>query len=104
MVMYNFDETLTAAIPMRLKQMASGVYLPCGPRKGVFLYKDEEFVPHVVTDMEFGVAPEILDVRCATALTAASSAIPACMTTNTTPPFPNGARITMTWSFRSSCA
>ena len=112
---YNFDEIIDRRHTNALNTDGfRGYIFHAGPEK-VFAFKDEEFVRMWVADMEFAVAPEILDAlraridrrNCGAARvrTAASSAIPACMTTNITARSPSGAAITMTGAFpRSSCA
>ena len=103
---YNFDEIIDRRHTNALNTDGfRGYIFHAGPEK-VFPYKDEEFVRMWVADMEFGVAPEILDALRGTAVsTAASSAIPACITTNITMLSPNGAETTTIGaSLKSSCA
>ena len=100
---YNFDEIIDRRHTNALNTDGfRGYIFHAGPEK-VFAFKDEEFVRMWVADMEFGVAPEILEAL--RARIAAFLAIPACMTMNTITPSPNGARIIMTGAFpKSSCA
>lgn len=59
--MYNFDEIIDRRNTNALNTDGfRGYIFHAGPEK-VFPYKDEEFVRMWVADMEFGVAPEILD-------------------------------------------
>lgn len=59
--MYNFDEIIDRRGTNALNTDGfRGYIFHAGPEK-VFPYKDEEFVRMWVADMEFGVAPEILD-------------------------------------------
>ena len=59
--MYNFDEIIDRKGTNALNTDGfRGYILHSGPEK-VFPYKDDEFVRMWVADMEFGVAPEILD-------------------------------------------
>lgn len=59
--MYNFDEIIDRRHTNALSTDGfRGYIFHAGPEK-VFPYKDEEFVRMWVADMEFGVAPEILD-------------------------------------------
>lgn len=59
--MYNFDEIIDWRNTNALNTDGfRGYIFHAGPEK-VFPYKDEEFVRMWVADMEFGVAPEILD-------------------------------------------
>ena len=59
--MYNFDEIIDRRGTNALNTDGFRQYIfHAGPEK-VFPYKDEEFVRMWVADMEFGVAPEILD-------------------------------------------
>lgn len=59
--MYNFDEIIDRKNTNALNTDGfRGYIFHAGPEK-VFPYKDEEFVRMWVADMEFGVAPEILD-------------------------------------------
>lgn len=58
---YNFDEIIDRRHTNALNTDGfRGYIFHAGPEK-VFPYKDEEFVRMWVADMEFGVAPEILD-------------------------------------------
>ena len=58
---YNFDEIIDRRHTNALNTDGFRSYIfHAGPEK-VFPYKDEEFVRMWVADMEFGVAPEILD-------------------------------------------
>ena len=58
---YNFDEIIDRRHTNSLNTDGfRGYIFHAGPEK-VFPYKDEEFVRMWVADMEFGVAPEILD-------------------------------------------
>ena len=60
-MMYNFDEIIDRRHTNALNTDGfRGYIFHAGPEK-VFPYKDEEFVRMWVADMEFGVAPEILD-------------------------------------------
>lgn len=98
---YNFDEIIDRRHTNALNTDGfRGYIFHAGPEK-VFAFKDEEFVRMWVADMEFGVAPEILDAR-AHGSTAVFSGTPACMTTNTTTLSQIGARITMTGTFPKS--
>ena len=101
---YNFDEIIDRRHTNALNTDGfRGYIFHAGPEK-VFAFKDEEFVRMWVADMEFAVAPEILDALRAR-IDRRISAIPACMTTNITARSPSGAAITMTGAFpRSSCA
>lgn len=101
---YNFDEIIDRRHTNALNTDGfRGYIFHAGPEK-VFAFKDEEFVRMWVADMEFGVAPEILDALHAR-IDRRILAIPACMTMHITAHFPNGARITMTGAFpKSSCA
>lgn len=59
--MYNFDEIIDRRNTNALNTDGfRGYIFHAGPEK-VFPYKDEEFIRMWVADMEFGVAPEILD-------------------------------------------
>ena len=59
--MYNFDEIIDRKGTNALNTDGfRGYIFHAGPEK-VFPYKDDEFVRMWVADMEFGVAPEILD-------------------------------------------
>ena len=59
--MYNFDEIIDRKGTNALNTDGfRGYIFHSGPEK-VFPYKDDEFVRMWVADMEFGVAPEILD-------------------------------------------
>ena len=59
--MYHFDEIIDRRGTNALNTDGFRQYIcHAGPEK-VFPYKDEEFVRMWVADMEFGVAPEILD-------------------------------------------
>ena len=59
--MYNFDEIIDRRNTNALNTDGfRGYIFHAGPEK-VFPYKDEEFVRMWVADMEFAVAPEILD-------------------------------------------
>ena len=59
--MYNFDEIIDRRHTNALNTDGFRQYIfHAGPEK-VFPYKDEEFVRMWVADMEFGVAPQILD-------------------------------------------
>lgn len=59
--MYNFDEIIDRQHTNALNTDGfRGYIFHAGPEK-VFPYKDDEFVRMWVADMEFGVAPEILD-------------------------------------------
>lgn len=59
--MYNFDEIIDRRNTNALNTDGfRGYIFHAGPEK-VFPFKDEEFVRMWVADMEFGVAPEILD-------------------------------------------
>ncbi|MEA4955336.1 MAG: PatB family C-S lyase [Pseudoflavonifractor sp.] len=59
--MYNFDEIIDRKNTNSLNTDGfRGYIFHAGPEK-VFPYKDEEFIRMWVADMEFGVAPEILD-------------------------------------------
>lgn len=59
--MYNFDEMIDRKNTNALNTDGfRGYIFHAGPEK-VFPYKDEEFVRMWVADMEFGIAPEILD-------------------------------------------
>lgn len=59
--MYNFDEMIDRRNTNALNTDGfRGYIFHAGPEK-VFPYKDEEFVRMWVADMEFGVAPEILE-------------------------------------------
>lgn len=59
--MYNFDEIIDRRNTNALNTDGfRGYIFHAGPEK-VFPYKDEEFVRMWVADMEFGVAPEILE-------------------------------------------
>ncbi|MCD8161090.1 MAG: aminotransferase class I/II-fold pyridoxal phosphate-dependent enzyme [Clostridiales bacterium] len=59
--MYNFDEIIDRRHTNALNTDGfRGYIFHAGPEK-VFPYKDEEFVRMWVADMEFGVAPEIID-------------------------------------------
>lgn len=59
--MYNFDEMIDRKNTNALNTDGfRGYIFHAGPGK-VFPYKDEEFVRMWVADMEFGIAPEILD-------------------------------------------
>ena len=59
--MYNFDEIIDRRNTNALNTDGfRGYIFHAGPEK-VFPYKDEDFVRMWVADMEFGVAPEILD-------------------------------------------
>ena len=59
--MYNFDEIIDRRNTNALNTDGfRGYIFHAGPEKK-FPYKDEEFVRMWVADMEFGVAPEILD-------------------------------------------
>lgn len=59
--MYNFDEIIDRRNTNALNTDGfRGYIFHAGPER-VFPYKDEEFVRMWVADMEFGVAPEILD-------------------------------------------
>ena len=100
---YNFDEIIDRRHTNALNTDGfRGYIFHAGPEK-VFAFKDEEFVRMWVADMEFGVAPEILDALRAR-IDRRIFGYTACMTTSTTAPFPSGARITMTGAFpRSSC-
>lgn len=58
---YNFDEIIDRRHTNALNTDGfRGYIFHAGPEK-VFAFKDEEFVRMWVADMEFGVAPEILD-------------------------------------------
>ena len=58
---YNFDEIIDRRHTNALNTDGfRGYIFHAGPEK-VFTFKDEEFVRMWVADMEFGVAPEILD-------------------------------------------
>ena len=58
---YNFDEIIDRRHTNALNTDGfRGYIFHAGPEK-VFPYKDEEFVRMWVADMEFSVAPEILD-------------------------------------------
>ncbi len=59
--MYNFDEIIDRRNTNALNTDGfRGYIFHAGPEK-VFPYRDEEFVRMWVADMEFGIAPEILD-------------------------------------------
>ncbi|MCD8087874.1 MAG: aminotransferase, partial [Oscillospiraceae bacterium] len=59
--MYNFDEIIDRRNTNALNTDGfRGYIFHAGPEK-VFPYKDEEFVRMWVADMEFAVAPEILE-------------------------------------------
>ena len=59
--MYNFDEIIDRRHTNALNTDGFRQYIfHAGPEK-VFPYADDEFVRMWVADMEFGVAPEILD-------------------------------------------
>ena len=59
--MYNFDEIIDRRNTNALNTDGfRGYIFHAGPEK-VYPYKDEEFGRMGVADMEFGVAPEILD-------------------------------------------
>ncbi len=60
-MIYNFDEIIDRRHTNALNTDGfRGYIFRAGPGK-VFAFKDEEFVRMWVADMEFGVAPEILD-------------------------------------------
>lgn len=101
---YNFDEIIDRRHTNALNTDGfRGYIFHAGPEK-VFPYKDEEFVRMWVADMEFGVARRFWTLSAAVS-TAASSAIPACITTNITMLSPNGAETTTIGaSLKSSCA
>ncbi|HBP23998.1 MAG TPA: aminotransferase, partial [Oribacterium sp.] len=59
--MYNFDEIIDRQHTNALKTDGfRGYIFHAGPEK-VFPYKDDEFVHMWVADMDFAVAPEIID-------------------------------------------
>ena len=101
---YNFDEIIDRRHTNALNTDGfRGYIFHAGPEK-VFAFKDEEFVRMWVADMEFGVAPEILDALRAR-IDRRIFGYTGCMTMNTITPSPNGARIIMTGAFpKSSCA
>lgn len=98
---YNFDEIIDRRHTNALNTDGfRGYIFHAGPEK-VFAFKDEEFVRMWVADMEFGVAPEILDALRAR-IDRRIFGYTACTTTNTTTLSQIGARITMTGTFPKS--
>ena len=102
--MYNFDEIIDRRNTNALNTDGfRGYIFHAGPEK-VFPYKDEEFVRMWVADMEFGVAPEILDALRGR-IDRRIFGYTGLYDSDYYNVFPSGARITMTGhSPRSSCA
>ena len=97
--MYNFDEIIDRKGTNALNTDGfRGYIFHSGPEK-VFPYKDDEFVRMWVADMEFGVAPEILDElrkRIDRRIFGTRACIPTIITTRSA----SGARNTMTGASR----
>lgn len=101
---YNFDEIIDRRHTNALNTDGfRGYIFHAGPEK-VFAFKDEEFVRMWVADMEFAVAPEILDALRAR-IDRRIFGYTGLYDDEYTARSPSGAAITMTGAFpRSSCA
>lgn len=98
---YNFDEIIDRRHTNALNTDGfRGYIFHAGPEK-VFPYQDDEFIRMWVADMEFGVAPEILDALHSR-IDRRIFGYTACMTMHITLRFPNGAKIIMTGIFRGN--